>query len=636
MAGWTIQLDPPAVSSGRAMLDLNNGPIQVGTDGSGGLGIDWGQAAITAYESQQGQWGNSVSDYIFPNRTVTINLILGGTGYEDDEETVRTQLAQKVALLQREGGQILRQREGGAAMYADIVNASLTIPDLYGETGEIEPDVVLTLELLPDFYGATVTLDAIHSTGICEAVLTQSGSPAMIEGDYPARCQIALTDTSGQNQDGVIWGFRSRCYSSASTAALFYEAEAMTPLNGAAVASLSGASGGSVVQQTSLPSDTWVPILSTTLESGSAQLTHSGTYQVWVRCYSASANPMLRLYWAVGSLAAPVANDPVQLPNANEFTLVSLGTIRLDPAPIGSYNWQGVIQAYAAVADSPIAIDCLYLQPLDDTAGQATALGAEPVTLLSNSAYPTTAANSSAVGTVAWVDPTAVEQFGEGNAASITLSGGAGSYYLLAEDFQFSIPSTATIQGIVVQLPVRASPPLTIGIAGLHLIRAGTVQAPGKSDATGWPASEQLFQYGSPSDLWGASWTPSDINNGGFGVALEAFGYSGTGYLDVVGVVVYYTLPGGFTVASDVVLAAAGQAQLRTDGMYRQDPSGSAYAPMSKVAGDLPRLPASGMEEREAQLMLKPSRGNLTSTADGGVDAFTVTVSYQPCWLSRP
>ena len=39
-----------------------------------------------------------------------------------------------------------------------------------------------------------------------------------------------VTDTSGNNQLMGHWGLRSRYYDSAATAALFYEAEALTPV----------------------------------------------------------------------------------------------------------------------------------------------------------------------------------------------------------------------------------------------------------------------------------------------------------------------------------------------------------------------------------------------------------------------
>ena len=53
--------------------------------------------------------------------------------------------------------------------------------------------------------------------------------------------------------------------------------------------------------------------------------------------------------------------------------------------------------------------------------------------------------------------------------------------------------------------------------------------------------------YGSPTDLWGVTWTSDQINAKGFGVVIaaqnEAGGLSDTSYVDSMRINVYYTLP---------------------------------------------------------------------------------------------
>ena len=259
--GWIVQLDPTAVSTNRTMLDINNPStgIQIGGTSSG-QGPDWGQSTITEYAAQQSRYGSTVADYVWPNRTITIPIVLGNQSINPN--TALQSLREKVALFQREGGIVRRQRNGALNLYADVVDAQLTVPDVWGEGGGYEPGVTLTLICLPDFYGDEISLDSVSATGVYTGVAASSGVAATILGDHPARLRLQVADTSGNNQLGCIWGLRSRHYDSAATAALFYEAEALTPVNGAAVTGLSGASGGSVVRsRASLPANAWVTML---------------------------------------------------------------------------------------------------------------------------------------------------------------------------------------------------------------------------------------------------------------------------------------------------------------------------------------------------------------------------------------
>lgn len=174
--GWIVRLDPlgpdgmPLIP-GRTVLDLNSGPIRVGT-------IDWGQAAINATLAQEGIYGQPPIDFDLPDRTITIGLLLGaddGAGGVSEEEA-RSWLQQKVGRIQFEQGVLMRQRLNGPAMYANIHQAALTLPDVYGETGGIEPDVSLVLTCAPDFYGDERALPALNGTEHMNSVLTTTAN----------------------------------------------------------------------------------------------------------------------------------------------------------------------------------------------------------------------------------------------------------------------------------------------------------------------------------------------------------------------------------------------------------------------------------------------------------------------------
>lgn len=807
--GWIIRLDPPAVRPDRTQLDLNVDAIRVGS-------IDWGQAAITAYEAQAGKFGTSKIDEDYPNRTVTINMLLGaddGIGGVSQEQA-RALLQQKIARIQDENGVIMRKRQDGPASYLDIQGATLVIPDVFGETGGIEPNVVLTLDCLPDFYVDEVTLDAITATGVSHTVLTDgvanyvpnggfahdtpggapagwltsdgllvltgstlnvqaSGGPiasdpnlqitttttaqgceielpvlpvgswtlsfwaktttpatlavlvgphsddavtttravtttwtrftfdfeqtdatirfyvmfagihgtwqlanvmvnadggayvdgdtpgfawagtpgnsatlhqAVIQGDYPARCRIQVTDLSDVDQLGALWAFRSRTYDPAATAGPFLEAEALTPLNDATAVTDSNASGGHCVEFTpSIPAGVWTSMLATDL-TGGAQLTHQGSYAVWARVRGDGNSCQFRMLWGTGDASHYQANDPVgPLPTGSGYYLVNLGTIRVDAPLRGTPRWRGIIQAFAPETMVP-AVDYLLLQSLDDASGQLFAVQQtnQQTASLTAAGYAGAASTTGTggLGATAWANPTNAEGPPDGAGAGVPTHATAG--VLTLTGFGFAIPSGATISGIAVTASVTS----TGGVVDetIQLVKAGSAVGSNRSAGGIWPVGASTRVYGSGSDLWGTTWTPAQINASNFGVDLQALAQivgspprQGQGLVDSVLITVSYFLGTGFVEPTDAVIKADQQAEFRTDGMIRTDAAGAWSVDLGGVLGDLPRLPPSGLEGRPVELMLLASRGVLGTDKDSAVgDQRTIQVIYHPCFLSRP
>jgi len=57
------------------------------------------------------------------------------------------------------------------------------------------------------------------------------------------------------------------------------------------------------------------------------------------------------------------------------------------------------------------------------------------------------------------------------------------------------------------------------------IIQGGTISGNDYADTTNlWPANngDAYTTYGGTSDLWGLSWSPTDINSTNFGVAIES------------------------------------------------------------------------------------------------------------------
>ncbi len=138
---------------------------------------------------------------------------------------------------------------------------------------------------------------------------------------------------------------------------------------------------------------------------------------------------------------------------------------------------------------------------------------------------PGTLADDSAVGTVAWTNPGNAATDDGSYATSVNSSGDETTHYLKATNFGFSIPSSTTIDGIVVEVDRKGS----FAAGGnnckdstVSLVKAGAVAGNNKATATNWPTDEEYATYGASNDVWGLSWTYNDINASNFGMVISS------------------------------------------------------------------------------------------------------------------
>jgi hypothetical protein len=100
------------------------------------------------------------------------------------------------------------------------------------------------------------------------------------------------------------------------------------------------------------------------------------------------------------------------------------------------------------------------------------------------------------------------------------------TYYLKVTGFNFNIPLNSTICGVAVETQRRATGLiLTAAVRDneVKLIKSGTITGQNKGNTSeNWTNSDTYKAYGSSSDLWGTSLSPSDINSSDFGVAVSA------------------------------------------------------------------------------------------------------------------
>ncbi len=87
----------------------------------------------------------------------------------------------------------------------------------------------------------------------------------------------------------------------------------------------------------------------------------------------------------------------------------------------------------------------------------------------------------------------------------------------------------------------------------VRIVKGGAFGADDHSDGPAWPITpEANIVYGSPSDLWGETWTVADINGAGFGAGISGKdGISGDlAQVDHIEITVYYSLCGDNILAS--------------------------------------------------------------------------------------
>ena len=140
--------------------------------------------------------------------------------------------------------------------------------------------------------------------------------------------------------------------------------------------------------------------------------------------------------------------------------------------------------------------------------------------------------------------------------------------HLEIKTFGFSIPTGATIDGIVIEIERKA---LSNTIGGvwdndLFIIKAdGSYGSTNKADTVNsWETADTVKSYGSSSDKWGETWTAEDINDADFGCYFNFLVegrldplYNNVGYIDHVRCTVYYTEAVSYTLKTRNGLARA-------------------------------------------------------------------------------
>jgi hypothetical protein len=671
LPGESLVLDPSEVASGRTEVDLHSDNILVREEGP-----DWGDSLVAAYMAES-QIGEIPVDFRTPNRKVTIPLMLltsGGPTFDDAREDLQA----KVAMFQQEGGWLKRELRDGRKLYLDVINATLKMGGgTHQAQHDLDPAVNLELETLPDWYGDEVDKGEFVVTADGELVALLED----IEGNYPGRFRIEVDNDDATNpQLGLIAAVRCRHYSGAATAAPAYEAEDLTPLDTAAAAALTGASGGNVVEHDNLGTS-WTPVLDLDLD-GVGPLTHTGTCRVLARVHSTSATPpQIRLVRGLCDLTTATPNPTWEIPAADNFYIADLGEVRLDPPPVGTHCWKGIIQGKGDAGGENVSIDKVWVLGADEGYTQMAASirveqGLDPLIGRDefNQAAGDLAGKNDALG-VAWAEAGASDLVVEdtGHTVQRTTTGDN----VDAVSGAYAISGASAVAAQVVQIDVMASaaaPVLMqaalarytdvnnwlraellrstgIGAAEIRVWKrvGGTAEIIGRSApfdtaVDTWDSIRLLVDTAGRYVVWfspqGADpgdpvvighdadlATGGDLEDGkpGFYDSLTVGGPSTRQYDNFA----------CWVPTLDAVVHPSRSAELRSDGCFREDSAGAAYGPIVPD-GDLLRLPPSTLEARPVEVFLKWSRGDFDQLPDSGIDDGTARLFYRPSWSTVP
>lgn len=99
------------------------------------------------------------------------------------------------------------------------------------------------------------------------------------------------------------------------------------------------------------------------------------------------------------------------------------------------------------------------------------------------------------------------------------------SNILRVSGFGFSVPGDETITGILFEIERNCDLADTGYDHEIKLLKNGAVTGDNKASGVPfWPLSDAIIGYGGQNDVWGATLSPSDINNDIFGLNIKVVG----------------------------------------------------------------------------------------------------------------
>ena len=615
----------------------------------------------------------------YGNRTITLRIAMDESGANN---TLLDALQMKFAKLQREGGTLKRTRKDGSTIriYDIVTGDGWGILYDHAYLLAHSAEVAVTFPASPLARGAEVELgtDTVETTLPC-LIKTVTG-PA---GDAPALGRLLIdNDDATNDQRWLTWGLQSRNYSNATTAALFYEAEALTPQGGAAIATRTGASGGGTNNVIStggleLPQQ-FKSILSLKLLAGT-YFTHVGQYNVYARVLASTTATRLALQWGQGDFLVQGTNAEVGPVIASEFCLVDLGQVDIERAVTGTNRWEGRILARAVgVNGAAMEIDCVFLVPVTEGFGQVSAVArfAAPSAQNAQDSFFATTTGGALSARVAPLGGTWVTS---GAATDLTFTDGPGSgeesvtrnatgarYGILGATNYTNVEVGALVQtsnpvntatqryGVVTRWVdssnyvfagvttgvTRDSFSLITRVAGTETVQR-TVSSPISTMNRWWDVRLAAYTTGRMVALLYIDQVliARLVANSTAVATAGALASGKPGILDDPSSATFPTrYYANFYAASptveDAAVFASQSVQVTHNNVVREDTTGTVWSAPGSYEGDYVLVPSAGAEGRSSRLIVMGSRNVLGEGPDSGVDDLSARLFATPRYLS--
>jgi len=158
---------------------------------------------------------------------------------------------------------------------------------------------------------------------------------------------------------------------------------------------------------------------------------------------------------------------------------------------------------------------------------------------------PATTANDVGNGLVAWTNPNNSQASDEVYATALITSVNSPTERLKATNFGFTIPTTATIIGIIAEIKVRTDNNNATQTNVVELYKNNILSSNLNPAGVVIPTVAAYLSFGSSTNLWGIGWTPENINNNGFGLAFsigKTVSQDSNVSIDHIRITVYYKI----------------------------------------------------------------------------------------------
>lgn len=158
---------------------------------------------------------------------------------------------------------------------------------------------------------------------------------------------------------------------------------------------------------------------------------------------------------------------------------------------------------------------------------------------------PVTTVDDPSFGDITWKDPTNVA-VSDNKYATAFAQANLSTHYLKATNFGLSVPTNATVTGVLVEIEVRKNGPDggSFRDATVRMVRAnGTVGNANRGKDAQLDTADSYCSYGHSHDMWGERLTPADVNSSNFGVVAAYVSPANTSLvsIDHMRMTVYYT-----------------------------------------------------------------------------------------------